>query len=250
MAIARTAVGTEAHAASGNISPGIPAGTAANDILLCLVLNGANDVLAFNGGDGSWTKKVEVNNGTTHRVTLAWRRAAGGDSAPTISGATQDIQARIVGYSGCITTGDPFDTGTGAPTNQTDAATTTVTSPALTPTVANTMMIQCGGQSDTGAGLSTYSGYSGTNPTPSEAIDNGFQGSTVNPSIFLADGTKNDTATTGNRTATATVSLISTGILAALLPPAAGGGTIQPPFFIGDLSGMGSPGRFFKDRMN
>lgn len=215
MAIARTAVGTEAHASSGNISPGIPAGTAANDILVCVVCNGAGgDVLSFNSGDGSWTKKIELANGTQHRLTVAWRRAAGGDAAPVISGATQDIQARIVGYSGCVAAGDPFE----ASNSQNNSASTTVTAPTITPLTNGAMILFAGCQSDTGAGAPTFSGYTGTNPTFTEAIDNVFSGSTINPAIFLADGLDSDSSATGSRDATSTVSLISSAALLALTP--------------------------------
>jgi len=214
--MARRAVGTVASATSGNISPGIPAGTAANDILLCVVLNGANDVLTFSG---AWAKKVEVNNGTAHRMTLAWLRAAGGDAAPTISGATQDIIARIVGYSGRVTSGDPFD---GTPTTHVDtSATATITGDAITTTLGSDDIFFCGGQSTTGAEQPTFSGYSGSNPSFAEAIDNVFAGGVVNPAIFAADGIKTDASTTGNRTATSTESLVATGILAALKPATA-----------------------------
>lgn len=215
MAVARRAVGTVAQATSGNISPGIPAGNTANDILVCIVLNGLNDVLTFSG---SWAKKVEVNNSTLHRLTVAWLRAVGGDAAPTISGASVDIIARIVSYSGCITSGDPFDV---AGTPQTDALTATVTCPAITPGTANDMILMIGGQSTTGAEAPTFSTYSGSNPAPSEAIDNAFQGAVVNVAIFAADGTKNDTTTTGNRTAASDSTLPSTGVLVSLLPAAA-----------------------------
>lgn len=218
MAIAVRAVGTVASASSGNISPGIPAGNAANDVMLCVVLNGANDVLTFTG---SWTKKVEVNNGTAHRMTLAWLRSVGGEGAPTISGATQDVIARIVGYTGVTTSGDPFD---GTPTTDPIAANSTITGLAITPANANDMIVFCGGQSTTGSEMPTFSGYSGTNPTFNEEVDNIFSGVVINPSIFFADGLKTDTTSTGDRTATSTSVLISTGILAALIPDTGGGG--------------------------
>lgn len=223
-AITVRAVGAVASATSGPISPGLPAGTAADDVLLCIILNGANDVLSITG---TWAKKVEVNNSTNHRVTLAWFRAIGGDSAPTISGATQDIIARIVGYVGVIASGDPFD---GTPTTHVDtSATATVTGDAITPANANDMIVFCGGQSTTGSEQPTFSGYSGINPTFNEEVDNNLAGNVINPAIFLADGTKTDTTSTGNRTATSTSSLVSTGILAALIPVGGGGGPTPPP---------------------
>jgi hypothetical protein len=226
MAIARTAVGTVAQASSGtNITPGIPAGTALNDILVCVSCHGAGgDVLSFNANDGSWTKKIELANGTQHKLTIAWRRASGSEGAPTISGHTQDIQARITGYSGCTTSGDPFS----ASNSQNNAASTTVTAPGITPGTSTDMVVFAGCQSDTGAGLAVFSAYSGTDPTFTEAVNNNFGGSVINPAIFLADGLTTDGAATGNRTATSTTNLISTAALLSLTQ-AGGGAVVVPP---------------------
>ena len=50
--------------------------------------------------------------------------------------------SRIIGFSGCPTTGDPWDTGTGAPVFTTEnVVDTTVAFPTLTTTVANTMIV-------------------------------------------------------------------------------------------------------------
>jgi hypothetical protein len=185
---------------------------------VCVCCHGAGgDVLAFNSGDGSWTKKIELANGTQHKLTVAWRRAAGGDAAPTITGHTQDILGRISGYSGCIVSGDPFE----AFASQNNAASLTVTAPTITPLTAGAMIIFAGCQSDTGAGLAVFSAYSGTNPTFSEAINNNFPGATINPAIFLADGIDSDASATGARTATSTTSLISSAALLALTPAGA-----------------------------
>ena len=70
------AVGTIATAQSGNVTPGLPTGWQANDIHICIVGAADNVTCTFPAG---WTKKIELNNGTTERITIAWKRAAGGD---------------------------------------------------------------------------------------------------------------------------------------------------------------------------
>lgn len=221
MAIARRAVGTEAHASSGTIAPGKPTGTAVDDILVAVSLSGSTGALGFPTG---WTKKFEVDLGTTSRLTMAWKRADGSEASTiSITGATQDVQAVVTAYSGCTTSGDPFDAA--STSNSPNTAGTTLTHTAVTPSNADSMLLLAGGQHDTGSATSTFSGYSGSNPTPSEAFDVNFQGSTINTSIFMADGTKNDTTSTGSRTTTATSSLVWATITALLIPAGAGGGT-------------------------
>lgn len=231
MAIAFRGAGTEAHASSGNITPSLPSGGSApqaNDIGILFALTGANPALSVSG----WTAVTNgaLNLGATARICAFYKRMAGGDSNPTITGATQDIQANILVFSGCTTSGEPVS----AISSRTNTASTTVTADAITPADADSMIVFLGSQYDTGSATSTFSGYSGTNPTFTEGFDNNFQGSTINTSICGAYGTKNDTTTTGSRTATATSSLAGGTFLLALIPAGAGGSLVVNP-----LSGRG-----------
>src|SRR5712691_1032612 len=76
------AAGTNAVAIATSVSPGLPAGFAANDIHVLVVTTENNDVITVPAG---WTKKIELANGSTMKLTVAWRRAVAGDTAPTIS---------------------------------------------------------------------------------------------------------------------------------------------------------------------
>jgi hypothetical protein len=141
----------------------------------------------------------------------------GGDTAPSITGATQDVIGRIVGYLGCIKSGDPFATMFAS---QSNASSATVTAPAIGILIGQCMGIFAGGWTTTGGAAPTFSGYSGTLPTFTEAVDNNITGITVNPAICLADGICNTTGTTGSRTATATFADVNSGALLALIPEA------------------------------
>lgn len=229
-AVAFRAAGTVSFAGPGTgATPGLPSGFQADDINVAVIMAGNNDTISVPAG---WTKKIEQDNSTVHRLTIAWRRAQAGDPTPTFSGNTQDIIAQVIGFSGVVNSGDPFS-ASGA---QANASGTTVTAPAITPLNANEMVIFVGGRSNTGATTSTFSGYSGTNPTFTEAFDNANTAGAVvyDLAIFGAYGIKTDTTSTGSRTATATNAGENTGALLSLIPAGAGGGTVVNP-----ISGRG-----------
>lgn len=219
MAIAFRAAGTESHNTGGGAAtPGIPAGTTTNDIMVALV---ASTRLAALGTPSGWTKKLETDNSTEHKQSVYWKRAGSSESAPSFSGQQFDIEAQIVSFSGCTTTGDPFS----AAQAQANASSTTVTAPAITPANANEMILFLITWSTTGASTSTFSAYSGTNPTFSEAFDSQFGGGVVhNLSMACAYGLKTDTTSTGSRTATASAADLNTGALLSLIPDTGGSG--------------------------
>ncbi len=220
MAIAFVAAGTASTATGGGAStPGIPAGTTTNHILVALAASTSTGVLTTPSG---WTKKIETTNSTAHVQTIFWKRAGASESAPSITGQQFEVQSQIVAFSGCITTGDPFSAAAG----QANASSTTVTAPTITPGSANEMILFGIAWSTQGAGTSTFSGYSGTNPTFAEAFDSQFGGGVVyNLSIALAYGLKTDATATGARTATGSAAELNTGVLLSLIAAGAGGST-------------------------
>lgn len=213
MAITFTVAGTVASAASGNITPTLPAGFQADDIFVMVVYTSNNTAPTF---PGDWTTKLGTNNGATQRVTVAWARATGGSGNPLVTHSAGFIIARIAGFRGVTTSGDPFD----AAAAQANASSATITAPDITTTHTNDMVLFCGGWF---AGTGGASGYSGTNPTFTEAIDNLISGEDQN--ICLAYGIKSDAAAVGSRTATITAG-INVGALLSLFE--GGGGTDFP----------------------
>ncbi len=104
--ISFTAAGAVGTAASGNVTPGLPAGWAANDIHICVIESKDNVASTMPAG---WTQLNAANSGTTHRATLYWRRAVAGDANPTVTHAAGDsIVARIIGFRG-VNTSTAFD---------------------------------------------------------------------------------------------------------------------------------------------
>lgn len=145
MAIAFRAVGTTSKVASGNMSPGLPTGHVADDILLIFTNQQDNVSCSVSG----WTQVMAVNNGTNDRIEVWALRDNGAVGATTVTHtAGRRSNAVMVAFSGVDNT---LTVGTGAGSifrdlqSQTGSNTTTFTAPALTGVVANDMRIFYGG---------------------------------------------------------------------------------------------------------
>lgn len=137
-------VGVSAAAASGigDITPAFPTGYTAvdNDILLTTIECENTDTITVPAGWATVTSQV-VATGTPTKLTLIWKRAVAGDTAPTIvdTGGTNNHQiGRMLVVSGCKTTGNPWNTLAG--TTETTAD-TTVSIPGLTTTAINCLVV-------------------------------------------------------------------------------------------------------------
>lgn len=109
------AVGTSAHSTVSPIVPGLPAGTAADDILLLFVqgdtaLMGNSSVALPAGyefiGPQNGVGQATVAGNT--RMYIAWKRAVGGETAPSVSFGGDHGFAVIIGVRSCKATGDPY----------------------------------------------------------------------------------------------------------------------------------------------
>jgi hypothetical protein len=212
MAIVFTAAGAAATALSGNITPTLPAGFAADDILILVVYSVDNVVLSLPSG---WTNKIETSNGATMLLTVAWCRATAGQSDPTVTHTAGSlIIGRVCGFRGASASGDPIEVSA----SQANATSTTVTAPTISTLSANAMVAFVGCSFNATGG---FSGYSGTDPTFTEGMDSFFSGE--DESICLAYGIKAGAGATGSRTATSGATGINIGALFALTETAAGG---------------------------
>lgn len=218
MAITRGTSGAHAAVNSGPASPGIPGTIANNDILLMFAGTGGAPTLSATAG---WTLKGTLANGTAHETAVWWKRTTGSETAPTITGATQDLVAYIIPYTGVKTSGDPFNifgtlgTTTGA----------TVTAPSITTTADNSLIGLVGMWTTTGSGNTLFSGYSGTNPTFTEDEQQRISGNTVDISIAVAGGLQTPAGSTGTRTIASSQSDNTSAFLFALIDAAAASGT-------------------------
>jgi hypothetical protein len=134
--------GTESFTATNgaNLTPTLPSGWAADDIHILLVARGDNTAITTPSG---WTKITPSSAAETNTsaliVSVYWRRAVGGDTAPTVTAGTSTVVrgAVIFGVRGCPTGVDPFAFTNGG-TRSNNAASATVASASMTPSEGNT----------------------------------------------------------------------------------------------------------------
>lgn len=214
------AAGTPNFTNSGSITPGVPAGTTTGDIMVAWVLAGGTSTETFPLG---WTKFIETNNGSQQRLTVAWKLAGPAETDPEISGQGGDASGAIISIRDC----DPVDPISTAFSTRANTANTTVTADDMTTLAANSLVLFCGGQTDTGSGTPSFSGYSGTDPTFTERVDFANSGSSHNVSIFGATGVRAAAGAIGSRTCTSTSSLPSNAALIGFKGVGGGGGGFQ-----------------------
>jgi hypothetical protein len=105
--------GAIAHDIIG-VTPGAPAGLAANDIefLICESMDEAISLTTANGFVEVTGSPISVPNATATIATRGacfWRRWNGTDGDPVTNDPGNHIVAQRYAFSGCITSGDPWD---------------------------------------------------------------------------------------------------------------------------------------------
>jgi hypothetical protein len=154
--------GTGAFTATNGatFAPGLPSGWAENDIHILLAARSDNTAMSSLAG---WTNIAALtsNNTTAHRVEVWWRRAVAGDTAPTVTFGSGTVVRGgfIIGVRNALASGDPFDTGTGAPTLSANAASATVTFTDITTTTNNCLVIAAGAYEDDPTTITTMTNY-------------------------------------------------------------------------------------------
>ena len=132
------AVGAAASG-TGAITPAIPTGTVAEDVLILFVETQNEAVPAVTGYAEVINSPVSVATGTITRLTVRWHRATGDESGTVSVGDPGDhAVARIVGVRGVIATGDPWNV-TAASASL--VSSTAVSCPTITTTVDNCLIL-------------------------------------------------------------------------------------------------------------
>jgi hypothetical protein len=136
------AAGTHRAASGTTADFAVPAGVAADDIIVIpMYLDGTTTITAMPTGFTEAPNSPVLSNGVggNHSLHVAWKRATGADSGTysfTLS-ASQYCTGSALSYSGCATTGNPWDTVAGTPTASTAVDNTnSTTTPALSYTTA------------------------------------------------------------------------------------------------------------------
>ncbi len=130
---------------TGAVTPALPAGIAANDILL-LFLETANEAISIsNQNGGTWTAVTNSPQGTgtaggtsATMLTVFWSRYNGTQGAPTASDSGNHQLGRIIAIRGAAASGNPWDVTAGGVEAVSD---TSGSIPGATTTVANTLVV-------------------------------------------------------------------------------------------------------------
>ena len=219
------AAGTVASG-TGAITPALPAGLAANDILL-LFLETANQAVSISNQNGAtWSEVANSPQGTgtaggtsATRLTAFWSRYNGTQGAPTTSDSGNHQAGRMIAIRGVATSGDPWDVTAGGTESTAD---TSGAIPGATTTVANTLVVAAIATSlPDASGTANFSAWANSNLTSvAEQTDNTVTAGNGG-GLGLATGGKASAGAYGNTTVTCATSAAK-GMMSIALKPSGG----------------------------
>jgi len=128
------------------ITPALPSGIAANDILLLFLETGNEAISIANQNGGTWTEVLNSPQGTGTtgtfgtgtRLTVFWSRYNGTQGAPTTSDSGDHQAGIIAAFRGVVASGNPWDVTAGGVEATSD---TSGSIPGATTTVPNTLVV-------------------------------------------------------------------------------------------------------------
>lgn len=214
MALAFQSVAETNFGNTSSLTASPPSGVASGDLLVAQVATGNSVTIT---PVDSWTLiRDDVGDGTfTGRSALYYRVAGSSEPATydfTLGSSQNPNRVGIYRFSGQHLT-SPISANNGQANN---SASTTVTSPGITPTANNILVFfsTCAGSTTTASGYGVVT----DNPSWTEAYD---QGSASLENIASAyAGSRPQTTATGNATATLSASVKSVGQLIGVAPAA------------------------------
>lgn len=106
-------------AGAASATPALPAGSAANDIVVLVAVCNDGETLSIsaNGSIGTWTEIATVTSGGWQTLKIWWGRYSSGTTGPTVAVTADHVCCATAGWSGCVPSGSPVDvsaTGTEA----------------------------------------------------------------------------------------------------------------------------------------
>ncbi|MGH8758164.1 MAG: pilus assembly protein [Burkholderiales bacterium] len=140
--------GTAGIATSGNVTPTLPSGWAANDLLICLAES--FDLVDHTTSSVGWTRIYNLKGSATHSASAFYKIAGASESNPVLShtgGA--GIVAQCFAYRG-VDTVQPFDVpyaGAASATSNTTSD-STIDTGSVTTVTANTMILMTSHQAN------------------------------------------------------------------------------------------------------
>lgn len=164
--------GTASNVSSGNVTPGLPAGLASNDLLICLAES--YDLVSHTPPAG-WTLIYNLKGSSTHSASAFYKIAGASESNPVLghSGGSGMV-ARCFAYRG-VDTAQPFDVAYAAGAGATSDTTsdTTIDTGSVTTTTAHAMILIASHQADNFGSLNVTTGGGMTWTQAGLAVRNG-----------------------------------------------------------------------------
>lgn len=214
---------------AGDITPSLPANTSENWILICVAETDSGESIdPVQDMPAGWAHVTgspvsNISGALLQHTTLnvIWKRAGVGETDPTIteiSGARVHTVARIMGFSGCITTGNPWDITDTA----TADSTTTHSIPGGTTTVANCLIVALLASTRNVTSTTNMSSWANADlENVTEQLDNTVQIGSGNGGGFgAATGEKITAGLFGATTVTSSTATNGAYLMLALKPPA------------------------------
>ena len=170
MAIAVRNVGTIASG-TGTISPGLPSGTAIGDLLVMICESKSGQAVTASGWTQAPNSPQEDTTDST-RLTVLYQRAITASPATTTNDPGDHVIARIIGFSGVIGYGDPWDVTAGSTESTAD---TSGSIPGATTTRDGCMIVAacCDGIDTASNNTTGFSGWTNASlASITERIDN------------------------------------------------------------------------------
>jgi hypothetical protein len=213
-------IGSEYGSSGTTASVPVPPSVASGDIIVvAMYVDSGATVTALPSGFAQAQNSPRTVNSTSFSIYVAWKRATGADTGTydfTLS-ATAFAYGSALRYTGCVASGNPWD----SPTNAADGGSTAVTQ---TPDVAVTtagpdrMLFFVGENINGDAG--TWTGASGFDTR------RGLAGQNTN--TYIADHVQTSTGSSGNVHAVSAGSGVSGAWLGALIGTTTSGATFPP----------------------
>lgn len=210
-----TIVGVGAvDSSTGTITPGLPSGTQADDILLLFVETKGGESITVTGWEAAPNTPVDASVQYPTRLSVFWKRAGSSESAPTTADSGDHQIGGILGIRGCTTVGSPFFVSTGGTT----AASTSQSGTSFTSYLSDLLVVNAfaqGGDGYTAGQFSAWTNASLANITErfDEFTDLGDGGG-----FAVATGERSATGSVSATTATFTASTQGAQWTAALIP--------------------------------
>ena len=106
------AAGTMGHSTTSTFTPGLPSGTAANDILILYGVTYTGGTLTITAaGSVTWNAMTgsPVDVAVGDKLYVWWGRYSSGSTGPTLQASADHGLGRILGFYNCYTGGSPID---------------------------------------------------------------------------------------------------------------------------------------------